>query len=123
MTTIDAIKQLPIDDTLKTQILNMYEFLEPKQKLLIQRIAWNTYDLIREERIDENIEIQFEEVNQDKEKLGKGFYNNAVKKADRAMTTHVSEKASAVDLASARRAMEQIINEIHAVKAAKKKKK
>jgi len=123
MTTLDAIKQLPLDDTLKNQILNMYEFMEPGQKLVIQRIAWNTYDLLRSVRIDENIEKQYEDVSQGKGHLGKDFYNNAVKKTDGEMQKHVSETTSAVDLASARRAMEQIINEIHAAKAAKKKKK
>ena len=112
MTTKDVIKQLPIEDKLKTQILNMYDHMEPAQKLTIQRIAWKTYDLMREERIEENVQQGFENVSKGEGQLGKDFYDNVVKKTDQEMVKDVQKSIQATDLAAARQAMEQIINEI-----------
>jgi hypothetical protein len=116
MTTKDVIKMLPLDDTLKMQVLNMYDYMEPAQKLTIEVIAWRSYDLMRQEKLDINLAKEFEAVDEGKSHFGKGFYSDVVKKTDQQEQKDFAETASTVDLAAARRAMEQIINEIRAAK-------
>jgi len=116
MTTKDAIKMLPLDDKLKIQLLNMYDYMEPDQKLTIEVLAWRSYFLLQEEKLDANLVKEFEAVEKGSAHLGKGFYADVVAKTDQQELKDNAETASKVDLAAARRAMEQIINEIHAAK-------
>ncbi len=114
MTTKDVIKQLPLEDALKVQILQMYDTMEPGQKLTIQRIAWRTYDLLRAGHIDESLERSLESVKKGESHLGPDFYSSVVKKADQAIMNDSQTATRAVEIAQARTAMEQIINEIQA---------
>ncbi len=120
MTTLDAIKLLPIDDTLKTQLLNMYDHLDSAQKLTIQRLAWNHYDTTYGQKIEVNLEQQHEKVSKGEEQFGQDFYARAVKKAGHEMTTTAQSSLTQVDLEAARKAMKQIVGEIRAAKDAKK---
>lgn len=120
MTTKDAIKLLPISEDVKLQILKMYDYLEPDQKLTIQRIAWKTYDLLQASRIDENVEQQLEQVKNGQAHLGPDFYTKAIANSEQELTKNLEESHGAVDLAAARKAMEQIVSELQAAKLEKK---
>ena len=122
MTTKDAIKLLPIDEKLKIQVLNMYDYLEPAQKLTIEVIAWKTYFMQHEERVNINLEKALEAAAEGNEKLGKDFYANVLKKTAQEEQKDMSDRLTNTDLAAARHAMEQIMNEIHAHKKSSKAK-
>lgn len=122
MTTLDAIKLLPMDDEVKTQILNMYEYMEPAQRLSIETMAWEYYDMMLGQKLDANLDEQMDKVLKGEENLGKEYYAKAVKKTDIEMTKSLSSSATQTDLAAARKAMEQIMGEIRATKASKKTK-
>ena len=116
MTTKDAIKLLPMDDKVKVQLLNMFDYMEPEQKRTIERLAWRTYDFMYSQKIQENIQQQFKEVEEGKAHFGKDFFQEVTKKTKREMGKQTGELTGAVDLAAARRAMEQIMDEIRASK-------
>lgn len=120
MTTKDAIKLLPLDDTLKRQVLNMYDFMEPDAKRTIERLSWKTYFYMYNQQTQFNIINQFEEVEQGKAKFGKEFAKEVDKKTQQDMRTQADETAGSVDLAAARHAMEQIMNEIRSTRNEKK---
>lgn len=122
MTTKDAIKMLPLEDTLKTQVLNMYDYMEPDQKLTVAAIAWKTYFLMHEERVEINMEKELAAVEEGSENLGTDLYERVLKKTVDQEKALLADKSQSADLAAARRAMEQIINEIRASKKAPKTK-
>lgn len=123
MKTKDAIKMLPIEEKLKIQILNSYDFLEPDQKLAISRLAWKTYFFLYEESLDENTELQLQKVRDGKGELGKEFFEDVLTETNKELTKKIDLSSQTTDLASARHAMQQIIDEIHAHKKQKKVKK
>src|SRR5260221_327136 len=122
MTTKDAIKLLPIDDELKLQILRTYDYMDDAQKLAISRIAWKTYDLLRQTEIDLNIEKELDKVEKGEAHLGQDFYGRVLEHAQQNMTIRHDKKSGDVDLAKARAAMYQIIQEMQDAKIAKKEK-
>ncbi len=120
MTTKDAIKLLPIEDKLKMQVLNMYDYMEPAEKLTIERLAWKSYFLSHDMKVQENTIREFADIEEGKAALGKEFFEDILKKTDHDDTKTMADTNTNVDLAAARRAMEQIINEIRASKKAPK---
>lgn len=120
MTTQDIIKMLPIDETRKIQILNRYDSMDQYEKLSIDEMAWSAYFTLYDERLKENVGMQYDKVKNGKEPYGDDFYARALKKTDQEMKGEFEESAATVDLAAARRAMEQIVGEIRAAKADKK---
>jgi hypothetical protein len=123
MTTKDAIKQLPIEDELKLQVLRLYDYMEPDQKLIIERTAWNAYFIMQKETIQQNIELQFEKVEKGEAELGEDFYADVVKETDKEMVENVQNAKGSVDLAVARKAMQQIVKEMQDAKDVKAEKK
>lgn len=120
MTTKDVIKLLPIDEALRIQVLNVFDYLEPDQKLSIERIAWKMYDMMEEEQIELAVQEQYDAVKEGKAELGKQFYAEAVQKAEQQMTKHISTETAHSDLEAARLAMHKIVSEISAAKKAPK---
>src|SRR6266700_5096054 len=118
MTTKDTIKLLPISEDIKIQILRTYDFLDEVQKLTISRIAWRTYDLLRETSIDLNIDKQLEKVKEGQAQSGPQFYQEVLEASNRDLSKELSESATGVDMATARHAMQRIIQEMQDAKAA-----
>jgi hypothetical protein len=121
MTTKDVIKMLPIDEKLKIQVLNTYDYMEPGQKLMISRLAWKTYFFRYEGAIEKNTELQWEKVKEGKGKLGKEFYEDVLKETNHELTLKADHSLQSTDLAAARQAMQQIVDEIRASKKPKNK--
>jgi hypothetical protein len=120
MTTKDAIKMLPLSEDIKLQILRSYDYMEEEQKITICRIAWKTYFLLKQTVIDSNIEKQLDQVENGKEHLGGDFFEKVMKQSNNDMQKQLGETAGAVDLATARQAMYQIMQEMKDAKEAKK---
>jgi len=122
MTTLDLIKMLPMDEKVRAQLLSKYPQLDPSQKLDVDRMAWTTYDAMREATIEENLGIQYEKVKKGEEKFGDGFYERALKKTNQELAAEMQKNSSDFDLSEARKAMEIIVREIYASKNHKLKK-
>jgi hypothetical protein len=116
MKTLDIIKALPMD------ILNRYDYLKPEQKLSIDQLAWETYDSLYDEHLQENIALQYVDVKNGKEHFDDEFYKKALAKTDYEMMQDMEASVSQADLSIARKAMEQIMKEIHAAKGSPVKK-
>ena len=122
MTTKGAIKLLPLEDKLKMQVLNMYDYMEPDQKLTIEVIVWRYYHYTQQQELEKVVEEQLEAVEEGTAQLGESFGKAIRDKATHNHDKHISEKASEVDLAAARQAMERIMQEIQAAKKTPKQK-
>ncbi len=116
MNALDIIKALPIDEVVKTKILNNYDSFTVAQKSATDHLAWTTYDALYEERLRKNLGVQYDNVEQGGEKFGNDFYKRALKKTEREMTTEFKESVSKHDLSAARKAMEIIVREIQVAK-------
>jgi hypothetical protein len=120
MTIKDVIKFLPLDGELKLQILRTYDYMDPAQKLAISRVAWNTYYQLKQTQVDLEIGKQLGKVKQGQAHLGPDFYEEVLKNTDQEINKELSNSSGAVDLATARQAMQQIMKEIQDAKAEKK---
>lgn len=119
MTVTDIIKVLPMDNDLRMRILDTYDSMDPSRKYAITRASWKAYMMLYDEKLNENLELQLHAVTEGKEHLGEDFYARVLQKTEDQMTKELSKSVEAVNLATARKAMEIIVREI---KASKKKK-
>jgi len=120
MTIKDIIKVLPIEEKRKMQILNTYDYMEVDERVMIDRAAWSAFYEMYNGRLEDNLSEQTEKVKNGEEAIGDDFYTRALKKADQSMNGELQESAGKFDLAAARVAMQQIVQEIRASKADKK---
>lgn len=108
MTTQDIIKMLPIDEAKKVKILSQYDSMSETERLSIDEMAWNSYFELYEERLKENVNMQYERVKKGEEPYG-DFYPRALAKTDQEMTAESKEEATTIDLSAARKEMEQLV--------------
>ncbi|MBI4079168.1 MAG: hypothetical protein HY429_02630 [Candidatus Levybacteria bacterium] len=120
LTTKTIIKVLPLSDELKKTLLDNYDTLLPNQKFLVEDVAWNTYYALYKLRLQENMELALMRAQKNQEKLDDTFYQRVEQQTEKEMQSESLEKTETVDLSAARKAMEVIVKEIHAAKAAKK---
>lgn len=119
MKALDIIRSLPIKDDIKSKIVNNFDNFTPSQRSALERVAWLTYDALYENRLNENISRQYDDVKAGSEDLGGDFYKRALQKTDKEMTVDFKESISKHDLAEARKAMEFIVKEMQATKKIK----
>jgi len=120
MSTQDIIKILPIEETLKVDILSRYDTMDKYEKLSIDEMAWNAYYSLYDEKLKENLGVQYENVKKGEEPFGDDYYARALKKTKEAMKVESQDSVTSVDLTAARKAMEVIVREIQASKIPKK---
>jgi hypothetical protein len=120
MTIKEIIKILPMSEKQRMEILNTYDFMDVGERVMIDRLAWDTYYSLYTERLNTNLAEQKEKVEEGKEELGTDFYQRALKKTDQEMTGEMKEALGEADLASARQAVQRIIQEMQDAKKSKK---
>jgi hypothetical protein len=113
---MDLIKFLPMDEAVRTQMLNLYDHMKPDKQANIARIAWNAYYLLFDQQLQANLQLQFDQVLHGQEHFDKEYYARALKKTEKEMTESFQKTVESMDLAIARKAMEQIVKEIRAAK-------
>ncbi len=116
MKAIDIIKVLPLDEEVKTKVLEMYASFTPGQKISVDRLAWDAYFTMYDEKLKKNLGTGYEEIRKKEGKMEEDFYKNALEKTDKEMDTEFKESVSIHDLEAARKAMEVIVREIQAAK-------
>lgn len=116
MKAIDIIKALPLEEEVKTKVLEMYMSFTPGQKISVDKLAWDAYFLMYDEKLKKNLGTEYEEIRKRDEKMAEDFYKNALEKTDKEMNLEFKESVSEHDLEAARKAMELIVREIQAAK-------
>lgn len=116
MEALDIIKTMPIDEKLKIEIINRYDFLNPSQKFAIDSMAWTTFYDIYNATLQSNLELQYQNVEAGKEHFGKDFYVRALKKTDKQMKDDFEKSLNEANISIARTTIEQIMNDIHTSK-------
>lgn len=120
MTTQDIIKILPLEENEKQQMLNLYERGTKEQKIEIDVLAWTNYLEMYDETIDENFAEEVDQIKKGKGGPLDGLYPRVVEKAEKELNEETNKAITAADLTMARKAMKQIVDEIHAAKQDKK---
>jgi len=121
MTTEDILKLLPLEEEEKIRVLNEYEFGTKERKADIELLAWTGYMEWYDERVKENITKEMDLIKKGEGgALDKTLYARALKRTEDELQEELTKGVTDTDLARARVAMKQIMNEIHAVKNAKK---
>lgn len=119
MTTEEIIKFLPIEEGDKNELLKMYEYGDADQKYRINELVWTGYFELYNDTLKDNINREMELVKEGKAEADKDLYKRALQKTEQEMKGEMAEGITETDLSAARQAMEQIMSEIRASKAAK----
>lgn len=114
LTTKTIIKMLPFDDVFKTELSNGVDLLDPDRKFVLERILWQTYDILYGLKLQENYELGMLRVKNRQEKLDKEFYKRVEEKTEKEMENETLKTTEKVDLEAARKAMEKIVREMQA---------
>lgn len=119
ITTKDLIKILPFNEQERMQLLEEFDSMELEEKFQIEQILWRAYRNIYKLRLANNMQLAFLEAQDGREKLDNNFYKRAREKTDKEMQEEAVKNIEGMDLTAARKAMEQIIQEIRAAKSVK----
>lgn len=120
ITTKDIIKILPLEESLRTGLIQSFDTLTPDQKYNIEKTLWDAYYAIYEITYQKNLRLAFERAKKNQEKLDADFNKRVIEQTENELQNETITVSQDVDLSAARKAMEVIIKEIHAAKAAKK---
>lgn len=120
ITTKDIIKILPFEDKFKISLLNEFDFIDSEHKFNIERILWDAFYAIYEITYQKNLRLAFERAKNNQEKLDEDFNKRVIEQTEKELQTEALDTVQKVDLEHARKAMEQIVQEIRASKAGKK---
>lgn len=120
LTTANIIKVLPFEESFKHELLQELPVLSKGQVFTLDGILRNTFYALYDARLQENMQIALDKVAHNQEKLGEDFYARVQQQTMEELEEAGRDKIDSADLEAARRAMEQIVQEIRAAKANKK---
>jgi hypothetical protein len=109
-TTQDVIKLLPFHTDFKDDLLKNFDTLNPDQKFAIERVIWEFYDALFENRLDENMKIAFEKAKKKEVPLDHEFYTRVRKETEQQLKEEFSETEATVDLSEAREKLQEILD-------------
>ncbi len=110
--TKDLIKILPFDDQFKKDILERYDFLDEDQKFNIQNVVWDTYNLLFDMKLQENIDLALQMAAQNQEKLDKDFYDRVKEVTEQEFSSGSFKSVEQMDLAQTREKLQEILQKI-----------
>lgn len=116
MKTKDIIKILPIDESLRTSLLEEFDSLDVEPKYRLIELLWEIYDGLFGLKLEENTQLALLRAKEGQETLDKNFYKRVKEQTEKDMETKAIEDVQNTDIASARKALEVIVKEIRASK-------
>src|SRR3989344_4114599 len=105
-----VIRALPLEQALKSQLLEQFDSLDEEKKLTISRVLWATYDAMYDMKLEENTQKALQLAKGKKEPLDKEFYARVKKQTDKDMETDLVSVATQVDLAETRTELQELIS-------------
>src|SRR3990167_5594391 len=83
LTIQTIIQQLPIEQELKAGLLSRLETADDDTKFYLEREIWDIYFSLQDLKIDENVQIKFEEIKKGEANFGTDFYKQVVEEEDK----------------------------------------
>lgn len=105
----DIIKILPFEESLKTQLLDEFDTMDPDRKDDIVNIVWRTYNALYELKLEENIQLALQRAESDQESLDEDFYKRVREQTERELLTEETQKTASVDLKDTREELQKIL--------------
>lgn len=109
-TTQDIIKILPFKKEFKEDLLDRYESFSSDQRYSIEKIIWDFYDAVYENRLDTNMKLAFERAKKNEEKLDHEFYERVRTLTDQQLIEEFHQTETTVDLSETREELEKIMS-------------
>lgn len=113
-TTKDIIKLLPFEDAFKTELLNSFDSFDPDVKFTVERIIWDTYDMLFELNFEANIQLAFQRATKNEEVLDETLYKRIREQTEQQMHEEGVHEVESEELQEARVALEKIVREMKA---------
>ncbi len=111
LTTLDVIKLLPLDDELKKLLLSEYNGFDEDKKFEIEQVVWTAFDTLHQLKLEENVRLALEKMGQNSGKIDPKFYEQIKTQTEQEMIISQHHEVSEVDLNTARKALESILQE------------
>lgn len=111
--TKEIIKFLPFEEDFKRSLLEQFDQAQGQQKFELDSMVWRAYYQVYEAQLQQNIQL---ELQQGKEKMDEHFYAKIREKTEKELDDMIRSESKTSDLSAARKAMEKIVQEIHAAK-------
>lgn len=110
LTTLQIIKYLPFEKTLKDELVNSWSTMDPDKKFNLEQLVWDAYDALYDLKLQENIQLALLRAQENNETLDKDFYKRVEEQTDKEMETETFETTSSVELDQVRSKLELLMN-------------
>lgn len=110
ITTKDIVKNLPLPEELKNELLTNLDSYDPDVKFKIVQALWDTYTALYYLKLEENMRLAFYKAQQNQEKLNKDFYKKIRKQTQQDLQTDLAGLKTSSELSSIRQKIEKLIN-------------
>lgn len=105
-TTQDVIKVLPLESTLKDQLLKEFETYDADTRFEIEQIVWRAYDEIRMLKLEENLRKAIESA----ETISPDLYQKVKAQTDQELQQADQTEIASSDIKDAREELQSIIH-------------
>ncbi len=109
-TTQDIIKILPFKKEFKESLLDRYDKFDADRKYAIEKIIWDFYDAVYENRLDTNMKLAMERAKKNEENLDHEFYERVRKLTDQQLEKEFDQEETTIDLSDTREELEKLLN-------------
>lgn len=89
---------LPMDDKIREKLLNEFDSYEPVRRAALSKVLWDTYDLLYEFKLQQNLQIAFEKAKKNEEKLDEDFYARVHEQTQKDMNKETLETGEVNEL-------------------------
>jgi len=109
ITTKDLITLLPLGNELQQKLLSEIDSYSPDAKFEMEKILWGAYDALHEAKVEQKLEVQFEEALHGNRELDSDFYNSAEKAVEHDKQVSLNNQTSSHDLEIVRNKLQAIV--------------
>lgn len=110
LTTEDIIKILPIDDTMRADLLTRFASLDFETKFEVEQIVWRSYNALYDLKLDENIQNELEKTGANAIDINDDFYSKIRKQTEEEIVKGTYAGTTTSDLDSVRSKLQSLIN-------------
>ncbi len=111
ITTKEIIKILPLEKTVKDDLLNKFDQLDPNRKYDIEHIVWDAYMALYKLRVEKNIQLSIKQARDGQKMADKDFYRQVREQTEKEMKEDLAKGMSHDELTQVREKIQTIIQQ------------
>lgn len=109
LTTLNIIKMLPLEASLKQQLLDGWDKMNPDRKFAVEQFIWNTYFSLYNLRLQENMQKGMLRAQENKEQLDAGFFQRMREQTEKELSEEQQVTVTDTELNDVRSKLQQLM--------------